>query len=208
MSAHKLKPNGTHQFEHILKIVESNIEKQLDHLKKINLPVLKTINFDNIFDPFLEESAETIKMKLGLPEIGRQTIYIFKLAYPFKNAAELKNKIDKICDEIDKGDDRHTRITGINHQNLNYRLENFEEVILYVGTSKSFASRLKDHIGHGSDDTSALCLKIWSIFQESEAKLVLEFYEFEKGIESESLKLFEFFLSKELRPLMGRNRKA
>lgn len=208
MSAHKLKSNHDHQLAPYLKTVESNIQTQLDHLRTIALPQIQVVSIGNIFDPFFEGSAEAIRINLSLPKTDNQVFYIFKLAYSFERATDFKLAIDNIREAIDKNEDRHTRITGINGQNLNHRLENYKDVVLYVGTSKSFSSRLKDHIGHGSDDTAALCLKLWPIFREPGAALILEYYDFGKSIEPESLKLFEYYISQDLRPLMGRNRKA
>ena len=208
MSALKLSSDSTLELEKYRKKVELNIKNQLIDLNGLILPELQSIVIDDVCNSIFEGTAESIRTSFDLPINNNQVIYIFKLGSEYDKSKSLEIRCKEIQNAIEKNEDRHTRITGINGLNFKYRLENPHEVVLYVGTSKSFASRLRDHIGHGSDDTAALCLKLWPIFQNKSAKLVLEYYNFGPNIESESLKLFEFFISQDLHPLMGRNRKA
>ena len=104
----------------------------------------------------------------------------------------LNNYLRKILDLNQGKRYEKTQITTINQDNFNsYKNSDIDSVVMYVGTSGSFASRVKTHSGHGSKGTATVFFKHWPITTNSGLVFKFKYYNFEPNIGPETLKFFE-----------------
>lgn len=189
--------------------VKQDLTNQLEMLEKIEFPNLKTIDNFNINDDIFTKGAKAIREKFDLPPDKNQVIYLMLLE-------GFKNDRIKYTDVIEgiktvKNDFRHelTQITSINKDNFSHHQDReIHDVVMYIGTSQSFASRVQTHVGHGSKGTATTCLKHWPVLKNDLMKFSFKYYDFGKDVAPETLKFFEYYLSKDLRPLIGHNRRS
>lgn len=195
-------------FDKYKKTVESNLFRQLTYIRQLEEPRIVTIDPLEIGSPLFERSPREIRSQLGLPPDGNQVIYIFRISSQFSDEAEFNKFVAQRCETIEKNRNEFTRVTGATAKNILAQKKRLSDMILYVGTSGSFAARLKTHIGFGSKDTATLLLNKWEDLVEKKYLVTLNILDFGTSIEAESLKLLEFEISSELTPLIGRNRKS
>jgi hypothetical protein len=144
-----------------------------------------------------------------LPDDGDQVIYIFSLHVKDGSSEKLKSIVADSEAAIALNTEGYTQITGVNNLNFQFRLANMsEKIALYVGTSGNFADRLKQHVGKGSKGTATIFLKKWPFFSEEKHLVNVQYFNFKNTFPTEALKLIENRLSADLRPIIGRNRKA
>lgn len=185
------------------------IQKQLDHLDQMSFPDIKTIENFSAHDEVFKLGPKQIMQKYELPIDGNQVVYMMTLEGLAGDQLIFKDVIEGI--KAVKEQFRHelTQITSINNRNYEYLQDKLgDSVIMYIGTSQSFAGRIKTHVGFGSKDTATVCLKGWPVLQDDKFKFKFQYYDFGKDISPEILKFFEYYLSNDLRPLIGHNRRS
>lgn len=74
---------------------------------------------------------------------------------------------------------------------------------LYVGSSRSFGSRLKQHLGYGPKDTYALNIRYWAVDFENE-KLEVSYASYSKDISPATVQTLEDALWERQQPMFGR----
>lgn len=188
--------------------VLSEIQSQYDQVQNIIIPEAISIKPFDVYDEIFKEKPADIQKMYNLPNSGNHVIYIMRILNRPVSNEKFKETIDKIK-SIKKSNQYYTQITTINNTNLKYHLENYDrEVTMYIGTSSSFSSRLKTHVGYGSKGTATVLLKEWPIFKNPDFKFSFDYFDFGKNISPESLKFFEYYFSQERRPLIGHNRRS
>lgn len=189
--------------------LKSELTKQLETLELLEFPVLQSIEGFDINDEILRKGAKGIRLKYNLPQDGDQIIYMMTL----EGFPEDRNHFIDVIEEIglikSKFSHELSQITSINKENFKYHKDRNDEVIvMYIGTSQTFASRVQTHAGFGSRGTATVCLKRWPIFQNDKIKFSFKYFNFGKDLSPETLKFFEYYLSRDLRPLIGHNRRS
>lgn len=184
-----------------------NLKHQASHLALCQVPPLEHIDNFSVSNEIFKQTGKTIKESLGLPSDGNQIIYIISFSEPI-SAERLEDIIAEYEAAKEQDTEGFRQITGINMKNKEKQMNRLDEVVLYVGTSKSFAKRVQEHVGYGSKGTASICLRKWPAFYRGDVKLKFSYLNFGKEMAPESLKLIEFDISSELAPLLGHNRKS
>lgn len=136
-------------------------------------------------------------------------MYAFKFIGQFRTEMEFRELIKESKSVKRDFSDGHTQVTGVKMPNQEFNSNSIGDVTLYVGTSKDFAKRLREHIGYGSKGTATLLLRNWPSLSSRRIHTSLIYYDFGPSISSDLVKLFEHELSSRcLRPLAGHNRRA
>jgi hypothetical protein len=122
-------------------------------------------------------------------KIGHDTniVYIFKL----KKACDLKSKVHAV-----KQKNISLKLPKINKDSNNK--------VLYVGSvKKDFNTRVRQHLGFGSNSTYSLQLRKWA--HKEKIDIVIEYFVFENIQSDLTLSLFESAIAKELKPQLGKH---
>lgn len=189
--------------------VKQDLTKQLEMLEHIEFPNIKKIELFNINDEILTEGAKSVREKYDLPPDGHQVIYLMYLEGFNNDRTKFNDVIDGIKNVKKEYRQELTQITSINNENFSYHQDReINNVVMYIGTSQKFASRVQTHAGHGSKGTATTCLKGWPVLKNESMKFSFNYYDFGKDVAPETLKFFEYYLSKDLRPLIGHNRRS
>jgi hypothetical protein len=80
--------------------------------------------------------------------------------------------------------------------------------VVYVVTSESMASRVRQHVGCGAKNTATIMIRKWWGVLEGNLKLNYSHYDFGPDMNPELLKRLEYQISNQFKPLIGHNRKA
>ena len=187
-----------------LKVIDE-IQNDISLVTSLELPSFIEIQSFNPLDDVFKLKPKQIESKFQLPEKNNQVIYIFSLETKLSSSefAMFINDLERVK-KIDN--DGHTQITTAKRKHP-YADWN-ESSCLYVGTSKSLASRLQQHIGYGSKDTATIMLRKWGGVLDGSFQIRYGYYNFGKSISSDLVKRIEFHISVLLKPLIGHNRKA
>lgn len=200
---------GMNDLEKYKSVVEKNLLEQIKYLKKMKFPQIQLIENFDVNDSSLSGDPESIRIKFQLPPSGHQVIYVISLKGFNSDIETFNSIIDGIAHVKKSFKDELSRITSITKKNFRFHGKNIkDEMVMYVGTSQTFSARLRTHVGHGSKDTATICLKHWPILKDKSDLLQIRYYDFGKEISPETLKLFESHLSRDLLPLIGRDRRA
>lgn len=197
------------KFSNYIAIIKDELRSQLEYLEHLKLPETKLIIDIDIEDEVFLLSAKEIRKKYSLPPNNDQVIYIISLE-GFHNELDNYSDIMTSIGEIKKNyKNEYSQITTINQANLRYHKEkNSDCVIMYIGTSKSFASRVQTHVGFGSKGNATVCLRYWPCLKNKKLKLKFNYLNFGNEVAVETLKFLEFHLSNDLKPIIGHNRRA
>lgn len=194
------------EFETYRQKVELILSEQLDFIRRRLSPTHHSFEISNVVS--ISPEALMTQFSGSIPEAGEQVIYIFRLMNQISDEAQLQEFIQQHQKMKASKPDGHSRIAGINKSNVSFQKKRLGDLILYVGTSKHFGSRIKEHLGYGSLDTACLGLRFWPFFHRPESRFTIDIYSFGSSVQAESIKLMEHELSDDLKPLIGRNRKA
>lgn len=194
-------------FENIKKNVKKQVEDDLAILHTLELPTIKRIiNFDPLHPIFLEK-PKLIQSHYNLPSSDHQIIYIFSIK-TLLNQDEFSNFIGHLKSFKTNQNDGYTQITTAKSNGIkNYPIGRANAVV-YVGTSKSIASRLQQHVGHGSKNTATIMLRKWLEFKDKNLQIEFSYFDFGKKVNPDLIKRIEHQLSIQLNPLLGHNRRA
>jgi len=198
--------NAPIEFETYRQKVELILSEQLDFIRRRLSPTHHSFEISNA----AHVSPETLMNTFSgcIPDAGEQVIYVFRLLSQINDETQLQEFIQQHQKMKASKPDGHSRIAGINKSNIPFQKKRLGDLILYVGTSKHFGSRIKEHLGYGSLDTACLGLRFWPFFLQSGSRCTIDIYSFGSSVQAESIKLMEHELSDDLKPLIGRNRKA
>lgn len=189
--------------------VAEDLLKQVHSVNNCEFPELIALQGFHVANPEFKKTAKKIRTHFSLPAEGDQVIYIFTIHCDKMDSGTLQLIVDAASTVIEADGQGYTQITGINNINFNHRLENVtNEVVLYVGTSGDISQRLREHVGYGSKGTATIFLKEWPDFINSNVDLRFQYYNFGPNFPTEALKMIEHRLSYDLKPILGRNRKA
>lgn len=201
MSKHFLKSN-------ILENVRQDIEDDLANFQSLQLPNFEEIQGFDPLDDIYKLKPKNIQVANSLPPVGHQVIYIFELNSVFENERAIEcfvNELQKV--KIDEAKS-YSQITTVKKGKCSELTPNKNGITLYVGTSQNFASRLKTHVGYGSKGTATILLRKWPGIISGNLKIKAGYYDFGRNISPDLLKRIEFYLSEQIKPIIGHNRRA
>lgn len=170
-------------------------------------PKTESVRIDDIADPIFNSPIK-LRQRFSLPAPGHQVMYVIRVEDRFQHSSEFAQMVEQHRQVKKSKPGGHVRMSGINGKNISHQSSRLHDVVFYVGTSKDFASRLNVHVGYGNLDTGSLCLRFWPLLQDKGTTLIVDHYDFGSDIQPESLKLMEFMVSAQLKPLIGHNRKT
>lgn len=148
-----------------------------------------------------------MRKKFNLPPKGSQIIYIISIKTAssqddFTQFLETLNHIKKVDHE------GCSHITTSKSEGIDHFPVCSSNAVVYVGTSQSLASRLQQHVGHGSKGTATIMLRKWYGVEEKKLKIRHGYYDFGPNMNADLLKRLEYQISNQLKPLIGHNRRA
>jgi hypothetical protein len=172
--------------EEIYYDVNSRLRQSLRDVKNIYSfePATKILSF-NTSD--LDDSTKMGNKIFKRIKHDSNVVYIFKL----KKLFDLKSKVHDV-----KQNSVGLKLPKINKDSDNK--------ILYVGSVKQdFKTRIRQHLGFGSNSTYSLQLKKWVVKEKID--FVIEYFVLENIQSDLTLSLFESTIAKELKPQLGKH---
>ena len=187
--------------------VELEFKRDLQEIQNLELPEFNEIENFNPLDEIYKETAKPIREKLNLPEDENQIIYIIMIENGITQEM-FQNLLSDLENIKDVDHDGYKQITSFTEKGRESFQVNKDNVVVYVGSSKSFASRVRQHVGHDSKTTATIMLRKWKHVREGEMKIRFGYFNFGKNVSPEVVKRIEFQISNILNPLIGANRRS
>lgn len=197
-------------FRELVQAVKIDVEKDLSDLKeleKFEFPAFTEITDFDPLNPLFAQKPRVIEEHFGLPSKGNQVIYIYFIKNELTKE-QFDNLINGLKDFKKNDHDGYTQITTAKTNGIENFQVNKKNNVIYVGTSGSSASRLQQHVGHGSKGTATIMLRKWPGLSEGHLKIGFGYYNFQENVSPDLLKRLEFYISSQLNPLVGHNRRA
>ena len=158
----------------LLTKAKRDIEKDLEDFNSLQFPPMQEVSNFRVTDEVYKEMPKTIRKNKLIPTDGNQVIYVMRFVEQFKTKFDLEIIKQEASDVKNKNHDGHRQVTGFTDQNWEHQTNCLNDITLYVGTSQSFASRIRQHVGWGHKGTATLLLRRWPSLVSGRFKITLD----------------------------------